>query len=270
MNLNIFQVDAFTDQPFAGNPAAVCFLTEAQPDGWMQNVAREMNLSETAFLLPEQEGFRLRWFTPIREVDLCGHATLASAHILWTEGYLPPETPARFYTRSGSLTATYQTTCQNAWIELSFPAIAPTKAIPPIFLAQALGIPIQQVYESSLGYLVELDSEITLRQLQPDFTLLRLVHFHSVTVTSRAHDDERDYDFVSRYFAPNFGVDEDPVTGSAHCCLAIYWRDRLSKTEFTAYQASARGGTLKVRCEGDRVFLGGQAVTVWKGIWLVG
>lgn len=257
--LTIIQVDAFTDTPFTGNPAAVCVLPVPQNKSWMQNVAREMNLSETAFLVKQDSGFGLRWFTPAVEVDLCGHATLASAHVLWTEGHLPVAEQAQFYTRSGLLTAQRQAD----WIELDFPANPSVDVtILPEFL-NALGKPIQNVSKNSLGYLVELDSEESVRQMQPDFGLLKTLPVHGVIVTSRA--DYSAYDFVSRFFAPNLGIDEDPVTGTAHCCLGPYWRDRLHKSEFLAYQASARGGVVKVRCMGDRTLLGGQAITVLHG-----
>jgi PhzF family phenazine biosynthesis protein len=264
MGLSIVQVDAFTNSPFAGNPAAVCLLSEPREDAWMLNVAREMNLSETAFLLPEGDGFRLRWFTPTVEMDLCGHATLASAHVLWTEGHLPLETEACFQTRSGLLTAR----CQGDWIELNFPATLSTPISTPAGLSEALGTSIQQVSQNSLGYLVEVESEAIVRQLDPDFAQLKTFPVHGIIVTSRANPP---YDFVSRFFAPAIGIPEDPVTGSAHCCLAPYWIDRLQKTEFLAYQASPRGGILKVRyrdqkdSQRDRVFLAGQAVTVLRG-----
>lgn len=264
---SIIQVDAFTSQPFAGNPAAVCVLSSPQDPHWMQSVAQEMNLSETAFLVRQSDGFDLRWFTPTTEVDLCGHATLASAHVLWSEGHLAPNVEARFQTRSGLLTANLQSQVLGEnWIELNFPAIS-TVAVPvPVNLSMALGIPVHQVYEGSVGLVIEVDSETTVRNIQPNFELLKTIPCHGIIVTSRTGSE---FDFVSRYFAPNFGIDEDPVTGSAHCCLATFWRDRLQKTEFLAYQASARGGVIKVRCEGDRVFLGGQAVTVLRGELLV-
>jgi PhzF family phenazine biosynthesis protein len=258
MGQTIIQVDAFTDQPFAGNPAAVCVLPAPRDEAWMQQVAMEMNLSETAFLVRQADGFDLRWFTPVVEVDLCGHATLASAHVLWTEGHLSLSEEARFHTKSGLLTAKRQ----GDWIELNFPA-KPAEATPlPDHLLQALGI-VQAKYigKNQFDYLVEVASELELRQLQPDFTLLKTLPVRGIIVTSRAAD----YDFVSRFFAPGSGIDEDPVTGSAHCCLAPYWQERSGKSEFLAYQASARGGILKVRCEGDRVILGGQAVTVMRG-----
>ncbi len=259
MRQRIVQVDAFTDQPFAGNPAAVCVLPGPRDARWMQNVAREMNLSETAFLYPEGDGFRLRWFTPAVEVDLCGHATLASAHVLWEEGYLAPEKPARFYTRSGLLTAERR----GEWIELDFPAEPAAPASAPPQLIQALGVTPKYVGRNRFDYLIEVESEEVVRNLAPDFGLLRSVPMRGVMVTSRA--DSAPYDFVSRFFAPGAGVDEDPVTGSAHCCLGPFWRERFGKDEFVAYQASARGGVVRVRVAGERVYLGGQAVTVLRG-----
>jgi PhzF family phenazine biosynthesis protein len=258
MGQTVIQVDAFTDQPFAGNPAAVCVLPAAQDAAWMQQIAMEMNLSETAFLVRQPDGFNLRWFTPTVEVNLCGHATLASAHVLWTEGHLPVKQEAQFHTKSGLLTAKLQ----DDWIELNFPAKQAQVTTPPDNLLKALGVSeVKFVGKSQFDYLVEVASERELRQLQPDFTLLKTLPVRGIIVTSLAAK----YDFVSRFFAPGVGVDEDPVTGSAHCCLAPYWQERLGKSEFLAYQASARGGILKVRCEGDRVILGGQAVTVMRG-----
>ena len=261
MRQTIIQVDAFTDQPFAGNPAAVCVLPAPQDDGWMQNVAREMNLSETAFLVKQDDGFNLRWFTPAVEVPLCGHATLASAHVLWSEGHLPTEEAARFYTKSGLLIAKRQ----GDWIELDFPANRAQETVAPPELSQALGVPLKSVFKTALDYLVEVESEDVVRQIQPNFQQLKTLHFGRVLVTSLAGEDS-DYDFVSRFFAPGVGIDEDPVTGAAHCILAPFWRDRLGKDEFLAYQASSRGGVVKVRYTGsDRVFLAGQAVTVLRG-----
>ncbi|WP_088891600.1 PhzF family phenazine biosynthesis protein [Leptolyngbya ohadii] len=258
VNQTIVQVDAFTDRPFCGNPAAVCVLAEAQPDDWMQQVAAEMNLSETAFLLPESDGYRLRWFTPTVEMDLCGHATLASAHVLWTEGHLAGDRQAKFYTRSGLLTADRQ----GDWIELDFPVNLSQKIDRPARLAEVLGVDVQEVYENSLGYLVEVTNEETVRQMQPDFGRLKDLPVHGIIVTSRGNAP---YDFVSRFFAPAIGINEDPVTGAAHCCLVPYWCDRLQKTEFLAYQASARGGVVKARRSDNRVKLAGQAVTVMRG-----
>src|SRR2546429_6526458 len=259
MGLKIVQVDAFADRAFRGNPAAVCVLPAARDEPWMQDVAREMNLAETAFLHPENGDYRLRWFTPAVEVDLCGHATLASAHILWEEGYLKPEEQARFNTRSGLLTAERQ----DDWIEMNFPATPEEPAEAPADLIEALGVPAAYVGKNRFDYLVEVDSEEVVRNMQPDFTLLAKVSARGIMVTSIP--STQDYDFVSRFFAPKVGINEDPVTGSALCCLGPYWSKRIEKNEFVAYQASPRGGVMRVRMDGDRVYLGGQAVTVLRG-----
>ena len=260
MAQSIFQVDAFTAEPFRGNPAAVVPLERERDDAWMQDVAREMNLSETAFLLPAGAGYRLRWFTPAVEVDLCGHATLASAHVLWETGRIAADGEARFQTRSGLLTAVRD----GAWIELDFPATPPVAADPPPGLLDALGVPALEVGKSRFDYLVRVGSAGVVRALSPDFGRLRTVEARGVIVTAEADDGA--HDFVSRFFAPRAGVDEDPVTGSAHCCLAPYWASRMGRNTLTGYQASARGGTVHVRLAGDRVKLRGQAVTVMRGI----
>jgi PhzF family phenazine biosynthesis protein len=260
MPIRIVQVDAFTDRPFAGNPAAVCVLQSARPDQWLRDVAREMNLSETAFLVPQNGGYQLRWLTPAVEVDLCGHATLASAHVLWEDGHLPAGEQARFFTRSGLLTADRR----GDWIELNFPAKTAEPAEAPEGLLGGLGVKEAKfVGRNAWDYLVELDSEETLRGLSPDHSALRKLPVRGVIATARPSGG--DFDFVSRFFAPGAGVDEDPVTGSAHTALGPYWAGRLGKKEFNAYQASARGGVLRVRLDGDRVILGGQAVTVMTG-----
>jgi PhzF family phenazine biosynthesis protein len=259
MALRIVQVDAFTNRPFAGNPAAVCVLPAARPESWMRDVAREMNLSETAFLVPTDDGgFHLRWFTPAVEVALCGHATVASAHVLWQDEHLPPGAQARFHTLSGVLTADRR----GEWIELDFPAkIAAPAEIPPDLLS-ALGIENATfVGKNAFDYLVEIESEQELRALSPDHSTLRKLPVRGIIVTARGAE----FDFVSRFFAPGSGIDEDPVTGSAHTALGPYWAGRLGKTDFTAFQASARGGVVKVAVRGDRVLLGGQAVTVMTG-----
>jgi PhzF family phenazine biosynthesis protein len=263
MSVTLTTVDAFTDRPFAGNPAAVCLLPQPADEDWMQHVAQEMNLSETAFLCRRPDGFSLRWFTPAVEVLLCGHATLASAHVLWEQGHLPPGERAPFHTRSGVLTATRQ----GAWIALDFPAVVSEPAPPPSDLAQALGAGPRFVGRNRFDYLIEVDSEATLRSLKPDFNLLATLPVRGVIVTSRA--TTAGFDFVSRFFAPASGVNEDPVTGSAHCCLAPFWGQRLGKQEMVGYQASARGGVVRVRTAGARVILEGQAVTVSRTEFLV-
>jgi PhzF family phenazine biosynthesis protein len=260
MAVPFVQVDAFTSEPFKGNPAAVLVLPTPRDDAWMQDVALEMNLSETAFLHRRLDGsFDLRWFTPSVEVALCGHATLASAHVLWESGQLGAGETARFHTKSGLLTATRTGT----WIELDFPATPATAADPPGDLASALGVVPRSVGKSRFDYLIEVDDEAAVRGARPDFTKLRALPVRGVMITSRA--ESPGVDFVSRFFAPGSGIDEDPVTGSAHCCLTPFWSQRFGKTELVARQLSARGGELRLELAGDRVRLGGQAVTVIRG-----
>jgi PhzF family phenazine biosynthesis protein len=256
MTLPLVHVDAFTDTPFAGNPAAVCLLEGPREAAWMQAVAAEMSLSETAFVVAGSDGFGLRWFTPTIEVDLCGHATLAAAHVLWAERRLAPGAVARFHTRSGVLTATQR----GAWIELDFPAEAAEAAEPPDALAAALGTPAKWAGHNRFDWLVEVDSAATVRALAPDLARLSSVPARGVIVTA-ASDDAR-FDFVSRFFAPRAGIPEDPVTGSAHCCLGPFWGARLGRRELTGYQASPRGGTVRVQLRENRTLLAGQAVTV--------
>lgn len=260
MEQPIYQVDAFTDRPFAGNPAAVCPLDMPRSDAWMQNVAAEMNLAETAFLLPQEDGWNLRWFTPLLEVDLCGHATLAAAHILWETGRLAPEAQAKFYTRSGLLTADRR----GDWIELDFPAEPDTRTESSLTLFAALGARPLYVGKNRFDLIAELDDEAAVRDLKPDFAQIALLPVRGVIVTARA--DRPGCDFVSRFFAPQCGIPEDPVTGSAHCCLGPFWASRLNKTEFTAFQASRRGGLVRVKVQEERVHLGGQAVTTLQGV----
>lgn len=255
----IVQVDAFTSAPFGGNPAAVCVLPGPADEKWMQSVAAEMNLSETAFLHRENEGFRLRWFTPTVEVDLCGHATLASAHVLWEDGHLPRGERARFQTRSGTLTAE----SRDGFIELDFPASPTTSASIPDGLAAGLGVPFAFVGTTPFDYLVEVESETVVRAIRPDLSALGRIPTRGIIVTARASTPG--FDFVSRFFGPQCGVPEDPVTGSAHCALGPYWRARLGKDDFVAHQASQRGGDVRVSVRGERVKLGGQAVTVLRG-----
>jgi PhzF family phenazine biosynthesis protein len=262
MTLQLFQVDAFTNEVFKGNPAAVCLLAQPMPEAWMLSLTQEMNLSETAFVLPQKDGFSLRWFTPKVEVNLCGHATLASAHVLFENGLVLEEEPVRFFTRSGELLARR---IPNG-IELDFPAQPPQPTPPPPqALLEALGVS-QPVNVLAFGnkYLIEVASETQVRALQPDFSaMLRATDFGAcVTARAEAHGG---YDFVSRFFAPSVGINEDPVTGSAHTMLGPYWAAKLGKTDLRAYQASARGGSLGVRVTPQRVYLSGQAVTVFKG-----
>jgi PhzF family phenazine biosynthesis protein len=258
--VKLFQVDAFTEAPFRGNPAAVCLLDGKDvTDGWMQSVAAEMNLSETAFLRPNRTDWDLRWFTPTIEVALCGHATLAAAHALLEEGLLSRGGTARFNTNSGVLSAT---DCDGL-IEMNFPAKIATRSAPAEHLIEALGMHPTHVARNELDYLVELPTEHDVRSLKPDFAMLRRIPVRGVIVTSRA--TTTGFDFVSRFFAPGSGIDEDPVTGSAHCALAPYWAPRLRKQQFIAYQASPRGGILHVKVVGERVLIAGRAVTVLRG-----
>ena len=289
--LSVHIVDAFARHPFSGNPAAVCLLQRPAPEQWMQALANEINLSETAFLVPEQvtaperawpvrdggtaspspadpePAFALRWFTPVTEVELCGHATLASAHVLWETGTLGSDQPARFLTMSGPLTATRI----GEWIEMDFPATPAEEAELPPGLLQALGLVERPVFfgATRFDYFLEVESEAMLRDLSPDFKRLRELGVRGLIVTSRSHGPaghpDQSYDFVSRFFAPGFGIDEDPVTGSAHCSLGPYWSRKLGKPELVGFQASARGGIVRVRPRGERVTLAGMAVTIMRG-----
>lgn len=254
MKTTLHVVDAFTDKPFGGNPAAVCLLDAPCEERWMQLVAREMNLSETAFLQRIDGGFSLRWFTPAVEVKLCGHATLASAFALWETGVLAANEPARFSTLSGWLTCRRD----GAWIEMDFPAVTPKPCAPPAGLADALGCELRACGLNGMDYLVEIADEKTLRALRPNFSALATLPVRGVIVTCRSESPE--FDFISRFFAPAAGVNEDPVTGSAHCALGPYWQAKLGKSDFTAFQASERGGLVKLGVRSDRVLLRGQAV----------
>lgn len=260
MPIPLWQIDAFTDTPFHGNPAAVCLLEDTRPDSWMQAVAAEMNLAETAFLLRGDDGFDLRWFTPTVEVDLCGHATLASAHFLWEDGHLKPQAEARFHTRSGLLTARRR----DGWVTLDFPATPAEPAYPPHGLEEALGVVPVNVGRSRYDLLVEVADEATVRGLTPDLAAIGRMPFRGVIVTARSAQPE--VDFVSRFFGPACGVPEDPVTGSAHCTLGPWWAPQVGRDDLVGYQASARGGVVRLEVRGDRVRLAGQAVTVLRGM----
>ena len=264
MSLSVYQVDAFANTPFAGNPAAVCVLAAEREPAWMQNVAAEMNLSETAFLRPRADGtYRLRWFTPTDEVDLCGHATLASAHVLWSEGPLAADAEARFKTQSGPLSARRE----EGWITMDFPADPPASVEPPPRLLDALDL-MDPLYvgQSERDYLLRCADEDDVRDLEPDLPALARLNSRGVIVT--APSDQAETDFVSRFFAPGVGVPEDPVTGSAHCALGPYWADETGQTTLTGRQVSARGGTVRVTLDtptAERVALSGQATTVVRG-----
>ena len=249
-------IDAFTSVPFKGNPAAVCIVDQPSDDGWMQLVAREMNLSETAFVRPIDDGYHLRWFTPGAEVKLCGHATLASAFTLWLTGALSLNAEARFQTLSGWLTCRRE----GDWITMDFPAKPVTPCDVPAGLADALGCELGFVGLNGMDYLVEVADAAVVRKLTPNFTALSALPVRGVIVTSVS--DEPEVDFLSRFFAPAVGVNEDPVTGSAHCALGPYWAAKLGKTDMVGHQVSARGGMVKVGVRSDRVLLSGQAVLV--------
>jgi PhzF family phenazine biosynthesis protein len=257
MPVSVYQVDAFTDVAFKGNPAGVCLLDAPADPAWMQQVAAEMNLAETAFPVLRPDGdFDLRWFTPAVEVELCGHATLATAHVLWEIGRLSPDAQARFHSASGLLTADRAVDR----IELDFPANPPKPIAPPDGLLDALGLVATYVGRTRFDYLVETNDAAAVRAASPDFRRLRQLGVRGVMIT--AQSDEDACDFISRFFAPGAGIDEDPVTGSAHCALAPYWAGKLGRGELVGYQASLRGGTVHCRVIGDRVRLAGNAVTV--------
>ncbi len=253
----LYIVDAFAERAFAGNPAAVCLLEAPRDPEWMQLVAREMNLSETAFVVTQDDGFGLRWFTPGVEVALCGHATLATAHVLWERG--AEQASLVFHTQSGALTAQRRGTK----IELDFPALAPSSCQEPEGLAAALGVKPVSVHRSRFDYLVELADESAVRAAVPDFEGLGRVEARGVMIT--ALSASTDADFVSRFFAPRAGVREDPVTGSAHCVLAPFWSARIGRTELVGQQLSEREGRVEVSLRGESVGLRGSAVTVLRG-----
>jgi PhzF family phenazine biosynthesis protein len=260
MRAPITTVDAFADRPFTGNPAGVCILAEPAPESWMQNIAAEINLSETAFVVPQKDGYQLRWFAPAVEIDLCGHATLASAHVLWETGQLPRDAMARFHTiKSGLLTAARA----GELIELDFPSQPPIKSDPPAELLPALGVSAEFVGRSKFDYFVVLGSAQAVRDVKPDFAKLATLPVRGIIVTAKS--DDAKFDFVSRFFCPAVGVNEDPATGSAHCCLAPYWAERLGKAEMTGFQLSKRTAIIRVRSLGERIKLGGKAITIVRG-----
>ncbi len=258
MSLEFTVVDAFTSNPFSGNPAAVCILDEAISDDLMQRIALEINLSETAFLYSEGIGFRLRWFTPKAEVKLCGHGTLASAHALW-EQRAKDLREIEFYTLSGTLIASKE----GDDIKLNFPIEPVIEADLPAELLKAIGVIPIFTGKTDVRYFVELPTANDVRNLSPD--LARISQYHPGRIIVTAQSDAPEFDFISRYFAPGIGIPEDPVTGSAHCALAEYWSRKLVKNEFSAYQASSRGGALKIKLNDKRVDLLGKAVTVFRG-----
>lgn len=261
MKIPIIQVDAFAGRVFTGNPAAVCITAEPLEESLMQSIAMEMNLSETAFLVKTSAGYGLRWFTPVCEVKLCGHATLASAHLLWQDGHVTGDEIV-FHTLSGALAATRR----GEQIELNFPIQPVKKCEAPAGLVEALGVSPVFIGASDEDLLVEVSSEKEVRAARPKFSRLAKISVRGIIVTSQS---EGEYDFISRFFAPSFGINEDPVTGSAHCALGHYWSEKLNKNEFFAYQASARGGEVWLKVESERVFLTGKAITVMRAELLV-
>ncbi|HUH79581.1 MAG TPA: PhzF family phenazine biosynthesis protein [Methanoregula sp.] len=263
MSTELHLVDAFTRAPFRGNPAAVCVLEGPADPGWMQQLAGEMNLSETAFLHTADGGWNLRWFTPRKEIELCGHATLAAACVLWTTGREKPDDAIAFRTRSGTLTARKE----GDLTTLDFPAEPVTGSVSLPGLGKALGAEPVFTGRNRFDLLVELQSAADVCGLEPDMEALSAIPARGIIVT--AASDLPNFDFVSRFFAPSVGVPEDPVTGSAHCCLGPYWGEKLDKTILSGFQCSARGGTVRVTLGGDRVILGGHTVHVYSGSLLV-
>jgi PhzF family phenazine biosynthesis protein len=259
MSVSIACVDAFTDRAFAGNPAAICLLDAPRDAAWMQQMAAEMNLAETAFVQRETGGFGLRWFTPAVEVDLCGHATLASAHVLWSDGIVPEGEAIEFRTKSGVLGASRR----DGLIELDFPSEAAVEVAAPAGLARALGTEILWAGRNRMDVIVEVAGERELRGMTPDLAAIRTLDARGLIVTCQGGGTA--YDFLSRFFAPQSGIDEDPVTGSAHCCLAPFWAARLKRNSLVGFQASPRGGEVRVTVNGPRVMLGGHAVTIYSG-----
>lgn len=263
METEIVQIDAFTSEPYRGNPAAVCLLKVPADEQWMKNVAREMNLSETAFLYPIEGGYHLRWLTPKSEVDLCGHATLATAHLLYDDGIEPRNKSISFKTRVGWISASME----EELIILDFPLNRPKKIKPPNGLLKALGVKAEFVGGYPKSYLVQVAKAKTVRDLKPDLNALEKLDRPKVCVT--ALSDSKKYDFVSRLFAPKLGIPEDPVNGNSHTALTPFWGSILNKTELRSYYASERGGELFVRMAGDRVKIGGRAVTVMRAKLLI-
>ncbi|MEM9942616.1 MAG: PhzF family phenazine biosynthesis protein [Planctomycetota bacterium] len=262
MELEIYQVDAFTKVPFKGNPAAVCIVEEgsAVTDDQMQSIAMEMNLAETAFVMKREDGMQIRWFTPTDEVDLCGHATLASAFVIWKKGEVAVDQPIQFQSQSGTLICRQD----SGVVEMDFPALKAVPSATPDGLLDSMGIGSGIVSRSCFDYLIEVDSESVVRNCSPDFEKIRKIETRGVILTSQA-DGGSPFDFVSRFFCPEIGINEDPVTGSAHCCLTPYWAKKLGKKKMIGYQASQRGGIVEVELSTDRVLLKGSAVEILKG-----
>lgn len=254
--MRVYHVNSFTDKFFKGNPAGVCILEEATDTQRMQNIAMEMNLSETAFFYKEGNGFNLRWFTPESEVDLCGHATLASAHILWETGICKEEN-IEFYTQSGTLYAKRE----NKYIVLDFPKEEDSQVDTPREIKDSLNVPIIYTGKNRMDFIVEVENGDIVSSLEPDFAIMKKLDARGIIVTGQSTDSKND--FISRFFAPREGISEDPVTGSAYCCLAPYWERKLGKSTLSAYQASKRGGNVKMTVNNNRVYISGKAITVF-------
>ncbi|TDL84755.1 PhzF family phenazine biosynthesis protein [Vibrio vulnificus] len=252
-------INTFTDQPFKGNPAAVCLLTGEMDSEWMQRMAKEINMPVTAFIHFHKAEWQLRWFTPSIEIPICGHGTLASSFFLWGKGYVSRDRPIVYQTKSGLLTARFV----DGMVQLEFPSLIEQETAAPELLIKALGVVPVYVGQNKWDYLVEVQSEEIVRNIKPDIDSIAQLPIRGIIVTSRS--DSSEYDFVSRFFSPAQGLDEDHVTGSAHCCLGPYWKRKLDKSIFIAYQASERGGLLKVEVTEDTVKLSGHAVTIFEG-----
>ncbi|MFE4429128.1 PhzF family phenazine biosynthesis protein [Peribacillus butanolivorans] len=253
-------INTFTDQPFRGNPAAVCFFSEEKNTEWMQQIAKETNLPVTAFIINlHKNECSLRWFTPSIEIPICGHGTLASSFFLWGKGYAQKNKPIVYQTKSGVLTSKLV----DGMVQLEFPSLIEKEAIAPDLLIKALGVVPTYVGQNKWDYLIEVQSEEIVRNLNPDIDLIAQLPIRGIIVTSQS--DSSEYDFVSRFFSPAQGLNEDYVTGSAHCCLGPYWKSKLGKNIFQAYQASERGGVIKVEVVEDIVKLSGNAVTIFEG-----
>ena len=252
-------INTFTDQAFRGNPAAVCLLTGEKESSWMQTITKEINIPTTAFICLINGEYHLRWFTPSTEIPICGHGTLASSYFLWEKGFVDKENSITFHTKSGVLKAHLI----DGWIQLQFPAIIEENVVAPELLIKALGVKPVYVGKSRLDYLVEVESEEIVRNLKPNIELIAQLPVRGVIVTS--HSNSNEFDFVSRFFSPAQGINEDYVNGSSHCCLGPYWKNKLHKTDFIAYQASERGGIIKVKVLDDNIFLSGKSITFFEG-----
>ena len=255
----IYQVDAFTASPFHGNPAAVCILDKKPARKWMQNIAMEMNLSETAFIYPAKKGLNIRFFTPEAEINLCGHATLSSGHIMFETGFAGKREAITLHSKAGKLTLSYS----GGLIRMNFPSYPPEPVKIPADINEIIGIKPEELYHTAHGWtLALLKSEEEVRNIKPDFDRMRNSEFGELIVT--APSKERDFDFCVRCFVPVLGINEDPVTGSAHCSLAPFWHSKTGKSEFISHQVSKREGIMKVSLRNDRVEISGRATTIFK------